>query len=290
MRRRAWACSPTRSNWSHPTSDIRHRLRDGGSVALLEAAAEVLPAEDPDLVRVASRFQHRWDFDRPHEGMRIVGEAFGNGPVAGALHGQTRVEGVRGRGFLNSYHGGDGSVGRVELPAFTITGGLIHVRVGGGRDCNDAYVGLEIDGVVRRRACGQNDEVLRDAVTRAASRATRAHRGGRRCARGLGAYPRGFGGGATRRGGGHACRLRGQAPGGIAVAPLEDLVHPAPPARDRAGPGARKSRALIAFRWSAPLGVASVHSPPLARERANQRRAKKPRANCFALERQQYEV
>jgi len=153
-------------HFSHPTRDIRQRLRAGKEPAihLVELAEEVLPADDPELLALASRFEHRWDLDTLPEGAVIEGRAFGRGPVDGALWGQQPVVGMRGAGLLNSFHGGDRSTGRVELPPFRLTGGDVVLLVGGGRDCERVYVGLEVDGAIVRRACGNDDETLRQAV------------------------------------------------------------------------------------------------------------------------------
>ncbi len=163
-------------HWSAPLRDIRERLRNARRVesALLAAAEEVLPPDDPDLVAYAARFAARWDLDSLPEGAVSVGEAFGRRPVRKALRGQQPVIGVQGRGFLNSFHGGDAATGRVELPPFELTGAPIHLLVGGGAACDETYVGLEVDGRIVRRVCGRGDEVLRPAVLR-----TRGFRGKR---------------------------------------------------------------------------------------------------------------
>lgn len=154
-------------HWSAKRNDVRELLRKArrADVALLARAEQVLPADDPDLAALASRFRIRWDLDRElPPGSRIVGDAFGKGPVPGTLPDQAVVENVQGAGLLNSYHGRDEGTGRVELPSFEIDGGTIHLLVGGGKDCQRVYVGLEVDGRIVRRVCGRNDEVLRPHV------------------------------------------------------------------------------------------------------------------------------
>ena len=75
------------------------------SVLFLSAFARSLPAEDrPDIV-VA-------DFEQESYGdWKATGEAFGPGPAAGTLPGQMQVDGFEGKRLVNSFAGGDGTVG-----------------------------------------------------------------------------------------------------------------------------------------------------------------------------------
>jgi hypothetical protein len=94
----------------------------------------------------------------------VEGEAFGKGPAKGSLPRQGPIGGIQGEGLLNSYHGGDGSKGRVVLPPFELGREPIHLLVAGGKRCNETYVGLEVDGAIVARACGRGDEQLRPAT------------------------------------------------------------------------------------------------------------------------------
>lgn len=108
-------------------------------------------------------FGQRWGFDEAKlsPSFKKTGLAFGSGPVFRRLPKQQPISGaVMGR-FLNSFHGGDKALGQIELPRFTIEGGALHVLVAGGKRCKEVYVGLKVDGVIRRRICGRNDEVFR---------------------------------------------------------------------------------------------------------------------------------
>ena len=105
----------------------------------------------------------RWGFDQKTlpKGFIKKGKAFGSGPVFRRLPKQRRIEGpVVGR-FLSSFHGGDKTTGRIESPKFTLTGSAMHVLVAGGNQCKKVYLGLLIDGKLRRRICGRNDETFR---------------------------------------------------------------------------------------------------------------------------------
>jgi beta-fructofuranosidase len=60
------------------------------------------------------------------------GEAFGTGPTRDTLPGQPVVSNYSGRGYANSFHGGDASLGSLESPVFTIQEDIINFLVGGG--------------------------------------------------------------------------------------------------------------------------------------------------------------
>lgn len=154
--------------------DIRQRLAattadDPGDLgALLQEAEALLPSDDPDLRTLRQRISLRWTLDEPPPGTVVTGTAFGPGPVAAAVTGQAPVTGHQGR-FYDSYHGGDNATGRVVFPEIELTGAPIGVLVGGGKQCREAYVGLEVEGRVVARACGRNDETLRPASLATAS-------------------------------------------------------------------------------------------------------------------------
>ncbi len=159
-------------------NDIRARLRGntpGNAVELYRAARKELPEFDPDVVAFASRFalHHAFD-DRFPEGTAATGTAFSKEPALGSVSSQEPVDGFLGRGMVNSFHGGDGAKGRLVLPEIPLDGQPIHVLVGGGKDCQKTFVGLEVDGRVVARACGKNDEILRPAEL-----STSAHAGKR---------------------------------------------------------------------------------------------------------------
>jgi hypothetical protein len=153
--------APLRERLALDAGALRARLAAEPPTAVLLLDAEtLLPREE--AAEYAARFPARWSFDDGFpEGTEVEGEAFGPGPVRGPLasHRQQPVRGHRGA-FLNSYHGGDGTTGKVVLPAF-LAGGRVSLRVGGGPDCRRVYAGLEVDGKVVARVCGRKDEVLR---------------------------------------------------------------------------------------------------------------------------------
>ncbi|MDC3958601.1 hypothetical protein KEG38_32400 [Polyangium jinanense] len=153
-------------HWSSGTKeDIRARLRSGvpgNGVELFRAALTELPENDPDVIAFAARFAIHYSFDEVFpEGTEITGTAFGKAPATGPTGNQQEITGFLGRALANGYHGGDAAKGKVALPMLTLDGQPIHVLVGGGKDCQKTFVGLEVDGRIVARSCGKNDEILR---------------------------------------------------------------------------------------------------------------------------------
>lgn len=150
--------------------DIRTRVkRTVTHFALAEVLADAeaeLPRDDPDLAPLHARIARRFDFEGGAwpSGAQVSGGAFGRGPSSGPAGGQTRIRGVQGHGFVNSFHGGDGATGTLALPPFTLPSTNIVARVGGGRDCKQVALALEVDGEIVHRVCGRNDEVLRPVL------------------------------------------------------------------------------------------------------------------------------
>ncbi len=86
-----------------------------------------------------------------------TGTAFGPGPAQGTLPTQMHVSGYKGKGLVNSYHGGDGSTGSLTSPEFTIERNTIRFLIGGGKNLQDTCMNLLIEGKVVRQATGPND-------------------------------------------------------------------------------------------------------------------------------------
>ena len=85
--------------------------------------------------------------------------AFGNRPSHDVLLGQMPVTGFS-QPFLNSFHAGDATTGWIDysLPVGTRR---VHLRTGGGTDCDRVYVGLVSGNKLVARACGLDSEALR---------------------------------------------------------------------------------------------------------------------------------
>ncbi|HWV38540.1 MAG TPA: hypothetical protein VN033_08675 [Vulgatibacter sp.] len=151
--------------------DVRTRIARwsregrGDAATLLREAERYLPPEDSDAALLQAEVEERWSLDEGlPAGSVVTGEAFGRAPVFGALCRQQPLSGWQGRALLNSFHGGDRAVGRVALPERILSGGPIALLVGGGGDCGQTFVGLEVEGEIVARVCGRNDEVLRPEV------------------------------------------------------------------------------------------------------------------------------
>ena len=91
---------------------------------------------------------------------QAVGDAFGAGPARGALTNQQPVAGFLGRGFVNSYVGGDKSTGTLTSAEFTITRPYLNFLIGGGNHPGKVCINLLIDGQVVRSASGVEFERL----------------------------------------------------------------------------------------------------------------------------------
>ena len=72
------------------------------------------------------------DFENGFGSWTVEGTAFGNAPAAGTLPNQQQVNGFTGFGYLNSYHNGDGTTGKMTSPAFIIEKRFINFQIGGG--------------------------------------------------------------------------------------------------------------------------------------------------------------
>lgn len=89
---------------------------------------------------------------------KITGEAFGSGPAKGTLPGQMHVDGFKGKGLVNSFFKGDGSVGTLTSPAFKVERKYINFLIGGGKNIEKTCINLLVDGKIVRSATGPNDK------------------------------------------------------------------------------------------------------------------------------------
>ncbi|MDZ4753117.1 MAG: GH116 family glycosyl hydrolase [Phycisphaerae bacterium] len=93
-------------------------------------------------------------------GWTVEGHAFGTAPGRGTLPNQSAVEGYTGRGFVSSYHGGDGATGQMISAPFKVDRRFLVFRIGGGSDMRQTSVQLFITGRSVGQACGDNSERL----------------------------------------------------------------------------------------------------------------------------------
>jgi len=89
------------------------------------------------------------------------GEAFGEKPATGTLPNQQAVTGFEGGGLVNTYLGGDGSMGILTSPDFEVTHRYINFLIGGGNS-EDARIDLLTgdDGFIATIGNGKDSEKL----------------------------------------------------------------------------------------------------------------------------------
>jgi fructan beta-fructosidase len=88
---------------------------------------------------------------------KVTGEAFGSGPARGTLPGQMAVSGFKGNALVNSFFKGDGTIGTLTSPPFTIERRYLAFLIGGGMSAEKTCMNLMVDGKVVRNATGPND-------------------------------------------------------------------------------------------------------------------------------------
>ena len=88
------------------------------------------------------------DFEQPTygPGWTTNGTAFGTGPAQGTLPNQMFVSGYNGHGLVNSYLGGDGAIGTLTSPTFTIQRKFISFLIGGGYHPGKTGMNLFVEG------------------------------------------------------------------------------------------------------------------------------------------------
>lgn len=99
------------------------------------------------------------DFEGDSYGQwEVTGNAFGVKPANGTLPGQMHVDGFVGKGLANSFVGGDNSIGTLTSSPFKIERRYLTFYIGGGKNIENCYIELSIDGVGVRKATGPNDK------------------------------------------------------------------------------------------------------------------------------------
>jgi len=88
---------------------------------------------------------------------KVEGTAFGTGPANGTLPGQMAVEGFLGKGLVNSFAGGDDTVGKLSSPPLKIERRYFGFLIGGG-GWPETCMNLLVDGKIVRTATGSNTE------------------------------------------------------------------------------------------------------------------------------------
>jgi mono/diheme cytochrome c family protein len=90
----------------------------------------------------------------------IEGDCFGTGPARGTLSNQNRVSGFLGRGLVNTFLGGDDTMGTATSPEFRVDRDCLNFLIGGGAFKGKTCLDLLLDGKVVRTATGRSSETL----------------------------------------------------------------------------------------------------------------------------------
>ncbi len=94
------------------------------------------------------------------EDWSVHGDAFGDGPVPGPIGGQGSLQNFKDSGFVNSFHGGDGTTGILTSPEFTINRKYLKFLIGGGKHEDKTGIQLEVDGKIVRSETGHDNHTL----------------------------------------------------------------------------------------------------------------------------------
>lgn len=95
-----------------------------------------------------------------YDGWTVSGEAFADSPAPGTLPNQMAVSGFRGRFLVNTFHGGDRSVGSATSSEFVIERPHIAFLIGGGPHQDEVGIELLIKDQPVRTATGPESEEL----------------------------------------------------------------------------------------------------------------------------------
>ena len=122
-------------------------------VELIGPYSHACPADDILIADFEGDSYGNWE---------VTGEAFGPGPAKGTVPGQMsanftsgisyhmKIEGFKGKGFVNSTFNGDRAIGTLTSPAFRIQRKYIAFLIGGGMHGGKTYMNLLVDGTVVR--------------------------------------------------------------------------------------------------------------------------------------------
>ncbi len=103
------------------------------------------------------------DFENGYDKWKVEGDAFGHEPEHGTLPNQQPVSGFLGKGLVNSYVGGDDSIGKMTSQSFVIQRNFIRFLIGGGH-YKTTQIRLLINNHVVRASSGEDNEHLKPAM------------------------------------------------------------------------------------------------------------------------------
>ena len=140
---------------------MRNLRAAGAALAMAMAAVPSTSSGQDDEILIAG-------FEGGSYGdWKVEGKAFGDRPaVANDPPPDNTVTGHRGNGLVNSYLGGDRSVGRLTSPPFPIERDHLSFLIGGGNHAGKTCINLLVDGKVVRTAVGPatKDRELREVM------------------------------------------------------------------------------------------------------------------------------
>jgi len=116
---------------------------------------ELLAEDDADEVIVIADFEAE-----SYGAWSIRGDAFGKGPALGTLDKQMQVSGYQGKGLVNTFHGGDKTIGSATSPLFVIRRPRLAFLIGGGRQKDLLAIQLLHKNRIVRTATGADSEHL----------------------------------------------------------------------------------------------------------------------------------
>jgi fructan beta-fructosidase len=91
---------------------------------------------------------------------QVTGDAFGSAPASSSTENQENVTGFKGKGFANSFLGGEESRGTLTSPNLVIHQPFINFLIGGATRPEETCMDLWIDGEIVRSASGQSSRYL----------------------------------------------------------------------------------------------------------------------------------
>ena len=102
------------------------------------------------------------DFEQDNYSNWVVeGEAFGRKPANGTLENQNLVTRFTGNQLVNTFKGGDSSIGKLSSPEFIINNDYINFQIAGGIHIGKTCMNLRIDDQVVYSQTGDNSETLK---------------------------------------------------------------------------------------------------------------------------------
>ena len=127
------------------------KFRAINSICLMLVCSRLLAADDLLIEDFESDSYAQWT---------VTGTAFGSAPAKGTLPNQMKVSGFRGKRLVNTFSGGDKSIGTATGPEFTVQRSHIAFLIGGGPHKDTLGLHLLLGDQTVRSATGPESERL----------------------------------------------------------------------------------------------------------------------------------